>query len=138
MATGKDFVGIGPVREGSIGHGWTIFSGLGLMLLGVVAMLQGLNLGAYDAEKLENVVGIEDPGRAATILLVVGLLIMAAGFGVFSGKSWARIVGIAAVFLAVLINAWFIMSPIQSAAGISLILDFTLLYALTVRWEGKG
>lgn len=139
MSTGKDFVGVGPVREpGPGGQGWTVFSGLGLILIGLVALLQGLNLGAYDADKLENVVGIEDPGRAATILFVIGIVVMAAGLGVFSKKSWARVVGLVAVFLAVVVNAWFMLSPIQSAAGISLILDLTLLYALTVRWDGEG
>jgi hypothetical protein len=140
MSTGKDFVGVGPVRDphAPSAPGWKVFSALGLMLIGIVAGLQGLNLGVYDAEKLENVVGISDPDRAATILLVVGVLVFAAGLGVFSGARWARVVGIAAVFLAVLVHAWFLISPIQSAAGISLNIDLTLLFALTVKWEGKS
>jgi hypothetical protein len=140
MSTGKDFVGTGPVRDpGQSSHGWAMFTGLALIMIGVGDVLRGLNWSSYDEAKIKNVFGIDNPDTWATIFLVVGIVVIFAGFGAFTRARWARWVGIAAVFLAAIINAFFMMSEVQSIAGIGFALDLFLLYALTVRWdEGKA
>jgi len=116
------------------GWGWAMFSGLALLMIGAGDVLRGLNFTAY-GDKLTNVVGIDNPDAWASIFIVVGVLVIAAGCGTFSRAGWAQKVGIAGVLLAAVGNAFFMLSPIQSAAAIGFALDMFVLYALTVKWE---
>ncbi len=66
--------------------------------------------------------------------LILGSLIAATGLGLFAGTEWARF---AAIFF-VAINAvtqivWFPAAPLW--AFLMVILDVTIIYQLTARWE---
>ena len=64
-------------------------------------------------------------------LLVVGLVVTAAGFGVVSGAAWARWLGIVMVSVQALTN--FVFIPVQPFWAITLILvDLWVIHALFV------
>jgi hypothetical protein len=64
-------------------------------------------------------------------LLIVGLLVLAAGFGIFSGAAWARWLGIVIVSFQAISNFMFI--PVQPFWAITVILvDLWVIHSLLV------
>lgn len=118
--------------------GWALFTGLALLMMGTVDFLRGLNLSSYDGEKIANVFGIDNPDTWSIVFMIVGVIVIAAGFGVFTRTGWARYGGMLGVFIAAVVNGFFLMSDIGGAAGVALILDFVVLYGLTVKWPASG
>ena len=134
MVTGKSELSSGPVRDSGKIDGWALFTGLALLMMGTVDFLRGLNLSSYDQAKLD-VVGIDNPDTWTFVFMIVGVIVIAAGFGAFTRAGWARYAGMLGVFLAAAVNGFFLMSDIGGGAGVVLILDFVVLYGLTVKWE---
>lgn len=116
--------------------GWTVFAGVLLLIVGSLDALYGL-AGILNNEIV--VVG----GRGVMILdvttwgwihFLLGSLVAITGLGLFAGAGWARV---AAVFF-VAVNAvaqivWFPAAPLW--AFLMVILDVTIIYQLTARWE---
>jgi len=137
MVTGKSGLSSGPSgRPGKL-DGWALFTGLALLMMGTVDFLRGLNLSSYDRAKL-NVIGIENPDTWTFVFMIVGVVVIAAGFGAFTRATWARYAGMFGVFLAAAVNGFFLMSDIGGAAGVALLLDFFVLYALTIKGDEHG
>jgi hypothetical protein len=68
------------------------------------------------------------------IMLGWGLLLVAAGLAVASGRGWARWFAVLAVFVNVIAQIGFLSAyPIWSA--IMILLDVLVLFALTARWS---
>ncbi len=64
-------------------------------------------------------------------LLIVGLIVMAAGFGVLSGAAWARWLGIIFVSIQAVTN--FVFIPVQPFWAITLIVvDLWVIHSLFV------
>jgi hypothetical protein len=116
--------------------GWTVFAGALLLIVGSLDALYGL------AAILNNevvIVGgqgviIADVTTWGWIHLILGSIVAATGLGLFAGAGAARV---AAVFF-VSINAiaqivWFPAAPLW--AFLMIILDVTIIYQLTARWE---
>lgn len=116
--------------------GWTVFTGVLLLMIGSLDALWGL------AAILNNeivVVGgqgaiIADLTTWGWIHLILGSIVAATGLGLFAGAQAARV---AAVFF-VAVNAvaqivWFPAAPLW--AFLMIILDVTIIYQLTARWE---
>jgi hypothetical protein len=61
--------------------------------------------------------------------LLAGALVFAAGLGLFTGRMWARVLGVILVSISALVNfAW---APIYPVWSITLLaIDFFVLYAL--------
>jgi len=65
------------------------------------------------------------------VMLIVGVIVVAAGFGVFSGAAWARWLGITVVSLQALANFLFI--PVQPWWAFTVILiDLWIIHSLFV------
>ncbi|MGN6256299.1 MAG: DUF7144 family membrane protein [Solirubrobacterales bacterium] len=116
--------------------GWTLFAGVLLLLVGSLDALYGL------AAILNNeivIVGgqgviIADVTTWGWIHLILGSIVAATGLGLFAGANAARF---AAIFF-VTVNAvaqivWFPAAPLW--AFLMIILDVTIIYQLSVRWE---
>jgi hypothetical protein len=116
--------------------GWTLFAGVVMLIVGSLDALYGL------AAILNNevvIVGgqgviIADVTTWGWIHLILGSAVAATGLGLFAGANAART---AAVFF-VTINAiaqivWFPAAPLW--AFLMIILDVTIIYQLTARWE---
>jgi len=66
---------------------------------------------------------------------VLGVLVLAAGFGVMAGATWARVVGIALASLSALANLAFIAAyPMWSIIVIAV--DVAVIFALTTNRRG--
>jgi hypothetical protein len=115
--------------------GWTVgfvlFAGVMLMLVGFFHALTGL-AAIIDDEFF--VVGTNyafevDTTAWGWIHLLVGVIVVAAGYGVFSGATWARVVGITLASLSAIANFFFI--PYQPGWALLIIaLDILVIGAL--------
>lgn len=112
--------------------GWVYFAGAVLLLGGVVQFINGLtalvHTGTTFVAPSGTAVHVSYLG-AGLSLLVTGAVLVAAGVGVFSGRTWARAVAIALAVLSVLANiTFFAVHPLSSAVVI--VLDLFVIYAL--------
>jgi hypothetical protein len=116
--------------------GWTVFAGAILFIVGSLDALWGLAAILNDDIVIVGGEGaiIADITVWGWVHLILGSVMALTGLGLFAGSSGARW---AAVFF-VTVNAiaqvvWFPAAPLWSFMII--ILDVTILYQLTARWE---
>jgi hypothetical protein len=125
----------GPViRERTVsdrGTAGALFAGTLMVVGGFFGFFQGLSLIAKGSFYVQPK-GYWINTSASTwgwVLLIVGLIVVAAGFGVFSGAAWARWLGITVVSLQALTNFLFI--PVQPWWAFTLILiDLWIIHSL--------
>lgn len=114
--------------------GWIVFAGWMMAVLGAFHFIQG-TLALTDPDYLQGdqsglLAGL---GRTAWgwIHLLGGLLIFAAGIGVFSGRVWARAIGVALAFSSAVGNFAFLgANPVLAMLLIAM--DLMIIYALIV------
>jgi hypothetical protein len=116
------------------GSGWIAFAGIMLIITGALSIVNGLwaldhkdSAGAIASQLLyEN--KLETWGW---IMLIWGILVLLAGFLVFSGSQFGRWIGILAASIAMIVNmTWVFAFPV--AALIEVFLAGFVLYALIV------
>ena len=116
--------------------GWVAFAGITLALIGSFDVIQGLTalfndeyFTVRDGDLL-----VFDFTAWGWITLIWGALLVAAGFGLLSGRGGARVFAIVVVFINALVQIAFLASyPIWSTIIIAL--DVIVIYALTARWS---
>lgn len=114
--------------------GWIAFAGVMMTLLGTFHVMQGL--GALFKDEYFQVGQSEltihvDYTAWGWIHIVGGLVIAAAGFALFAGKVWARVVGVLVAMLSAIVNVAFLAAyPIWSVTMIAI--DLLVIWALTV------
>lgn len=120
-------------QEEGVGAGWIMFAGVVMIVLGFFQAIAGfvgiLDDGFY-------VVGREyvfqfDATTWGWIHLIVGLIVLFAGFGVFSGNVLARTVGVI-VALVSMISAFMWLPWYPVWAIILIAIDIAVIWALTV------
>jgi hypothetical protein len=121
-------------RGTSLWVGWVAFAGVLLLFLGVLHVVQGL-VALLDQEfyVVRSSGLLLDLGYTAWgwVHLVAGLVVLAAGYGVFAGAVWARAVGVAVALGSALTSMVFLAAyPVWSILAIAL--DVVLVWALTV------
>ena len=124
----------GPARGTSGWVGWVAFAGVAMIILGVFHIVQGLvalmkdEYFAVRSSGLLLDLGYTTWGWAH---LIIGTVILVAGFMVFAGQVWARAVGtVAALVSAVGSLAFLAAHPLWSLMIIAL--DVVVVMALTV------
>lgn len=120
-------------QRSSAAAGWTMFAGIMMMLIGFFHGLAGLSGIIQDDfyAVLPNYVLKLDVTTWGWIHLIGGIVIVLAGFGVFSGAVWARTVGVILAAVSALVSfAWIPLYPIWSIVLIAI--DVTVIWALTV------
>ena len=113
--------------------GLTVFAATMMILIGVLHAVQGVVAVANDTFYVAGQEWIFefDVTTWGWIHLVAGLVVVLAGFFVLRGAVWARAVGVAVVFLSILLNfAWLPYYPWWSLVIIAL--DVFVIWALTV------
>lgn len=121
------------LQRSSAAAGWTMFAGIMMMLIGFFHGLAGLSGIIQDDfyAVLPNYVLKFDVTTWGWIHLIGGIVIVLAGFGVFSGAVWARTVGVILAAVSALVSfAWIPLYPIWSIVLIAI--DVTVIWALTV------
>ena len=115
-------------------YGWIGFASLILVLLGCFHAIQGL-VALFDDEKY----AVTDSGLIVSVdytawgwvHLIGGIIVAAAGVALFSGRLWARIIGVVAAFVSAIVNISFLSAyPIWSTIMIAM--DVLVIWAITV------
>ena len=113
--------------------GWTAFAGIMMVISGIWWIISGLVAIASDTFY---VVGEEyifqfDATTWGWIHLLIGILVLVAGFYLFTGAIWARTIGvIIAVLMALIAFAWLPWYPIWAILFIAV--SVFVIWALTV------
>jgi hypothetical protein len=114
-------------------NGWVLFSGVMMLFSGIWIAFEGL----FAFFRSTWFVGSAVFGSLwiwAIAWLVFGVLLLAAGGAVMSGRSWGRWFGIVVVSLAALLHLLsFATYPWWSAVMIAI--DILVLFGLTARWQ---
>jgi hypothetical protein len=116
--------------------GFVVFAGTMLLIIGGVNIFQGF-IALFDDEHLvvtpENLILVDLTGWG-WVLLISGLIMVAAGLGLLAAQTWARITAIVIVIVHAIIQiAWLGAYPVWSLLMIAL--DVVVLYALTAGWS---
>ena len=113
--------------------GWTIYAAVWMWILGFFHALAGF-VGIVEDELLvatPNYLFQLDTTTWGWIHLVLGILVLLAGFAVFNGSVWARTVGVTIAVVSILVNfAWLPYYPIWGLLMITA--NSFVIWALTV------
>jgi hypothetical protein len=115
------------------GTGGAVFAATIMIIAGCFGVLQGIALIAKGTFYVQPANYWINTGASTWgwWLLIVGIVVLLAGFGVISGAAWARWLGIVIVSIQALTNFAFI--PVQPFWAITLILvDFWVIHSLFV------
>jgi hypothetical protein len=114
--------------------GWVAFAGVMMTILGTFHVIEGLVAIFKDEYFLVGKSGLVvnvDYTVWGWVHLLAGIVIIAAGVAVFSGKVWARTVGVLLAVLSAVVNIAFLSAyPIWSTILITI--DILVIWALTV------
>ncbi len=117
--------------------GWIAFAGVMMWLVGSFHAIAGLVALFRDEVFLVGSNGLTlkiDYTTWGWIHLIGGSIIAAAGIALFTGKMWARVVGVTVAMLSALVNIAFIQAnPVWSAIMITI--DVLIIWALTVHGD---
>ena len=95
-----------PVATVQRGEGWLLYSSIILLIVGTLNFFQGLALIAKDEIVVTgadaSTVVIGDVSTWGWVILIVGVIEIAAGFGVLARQPWARVFAIVVASLAVI------------------------------------
>jgi hypothetical protein len=112
--------------------GWAIFAAFMMILIGSFHAISGL-AGIIEDQfyaVTPNYVFEFDATAWGWIHLIMGIVVVLAGFGLFSGAVWARTVGVILAVLSAIANFAFIpVYPVWSIAIIAV--DVAVIWALT-------
>ncbi len=117
--------------------GWTAFAGIMMVMAGVWWVLVGF-VGIVNGDFY--VIDLEWILRFSTttwgwIHVLLGIVILLAGFGLFSGAVWARTVGVmVAVLWAIVAFSWLPWHPVWAVLLIAI--SIFVIWALTVGGSG--
>jgi hypothetical protein len=116
------------------GSGWIAFAGIMLILVGALDIVNGLwaldhkNTAAAEIASQLMYANLETWGW---IMLIWGVVVVVAGFLVFSRSQFGRWIGIIAASITMIVNmTWIVAYPLASLAVV--FLSALVLYALIV------
>lgn len=114
--------------------GWIAFAGIIMVMLGGFHVFQGLVAIFNDSYYVVGKNGLvlhADYTVWGWVHVVLGVVVVVAGFGVFAGRIWARTVGVLIALLSAFVNVAFLAAqPLWSLTLIAL--DVVIILALTV------
>jgi hypothetical protein len=122
-----------PQEDEAKGAGWIMFAGVMMITIGIFQAFTGLVAIINDEFYVitPDYLLQFDATTWGWIHLIVGLIVLAAGFGVFSGNVLARTVGVLVALGSMLTNfAWLPWYPIWAITIIAI--DVFVIWALTV------
>jgi len=119
--------------------GWISFAAIVMLVVGMLDFFEGLIAvirGQYFVIHGDQLI-VFDTTTWGWITMILGIILVLAGFGLWSGAGWARWFTIVVVILNILAQlGWLGNSAYPLWAIVVLTLNVVVLYALTARWEG--
>ncbi len=114
------------------GSGWVGFAGVVLIIAGFFDVVSGLwALDKKDQGPIDEILYEGNLETWGWIYLIVGIVLILAGFAVFQRAQWARWVGILAAMVGIVIEFfWMFATPGRSLVYI--VIASLVIYALTV------
>jgi hypothetical protein len=113
--------------------GWAAFAGFMMVLLGFGWLMVGL-MAASEDEILSNAPEYLfdfTPSTWGWVHIALGIIVLVAGFYVFTGAVWARLVGVVvAIVAAIIAFAWLPYYPVW--AVILIAVSVSIIWALTI------
>ncbi len=121
----------------SVGSGWVFFAGTILFIVGAFNAIYGLTA-IFKDEVLTGTgsggVIVWDVTGWGWIHLLVGIVMLLAGIGLFTGQNWARWAAIVFCMVNAITQVAFItVFPLWTILIVTL--DIVIIYQLTARWE---
>jgi hypothetical protein len=111
--------------------GWLTFAGVMLLIGGAGQVLEGLWAFRFDDTVVDLLYFDDNLAAWGWFHLGMGIVLVVAGFQVIQRSPWARVVGVVAASLLVLLNfSWLYAFPLNAVVGI--LLGFAVIYALAV------
>ena len=124
----------GKRHEPTAWVGLIVFGGVMMLMMGGFQIIQGFVALFRDEYYLVTRNGLLltfDFTAWGWVHLIIGLVAVAAGFGVLMGQMWARVIGIIIAVVSALANIAFLSAyPVWSSIIIAV--DVLVIYALTV------
>jgi hypothetical protein len=113
------------------GTGWIGFAGVVLIIAGAFDIVSGLWALDNKDSALDAVLYESNLETWGWIYLIVGIVILVAGFAVFGRAQWARWVGVLAAMLGIVIEFfWMFQTPGRSLVYI--VIALLVIYGLVV------
>ncbi len=113
--------------------GWVYFAGVMMIVSGIFAGIEGLTAllkNNYYVVAKESLV-VFNYTTWGWVHLLLGMVILAAGFAVINGSVWGRVIGVFLAVLSLVANMAFVNAyPVW--AIIAMIVDVLVIYALVV------
>jgi hypothetical protein len=123
-------------ERSSTAVGFTFFAGVMLFIIGFFQAIAGLTAILKDgstvyAKTSDTIYSITiSTATWGWIHLLLGIVVFLAGFGVLTGKVWARVIGVIVASISAVANFAFI--PIYPVWAITIIaIDIVVIWALT-------
>jgi hypothetical protein len=109
--------------------GWATYAAIMLFGGGIVGIVNGIWALRYSERQADLVLAEKNLELWGAVSLLGGVLMLAAGIGVFIGKSWARWTGIGLAVLGIgWVAGWAEIQPMQSL--IAAIIYISVIFAL--------
>src|SRR6476620_10318822 len=120
-------------QEMKMRSGWVTFAGVMIFIVGILNAFDGL-VAITQTRYIERNIGGELPitNNVKTwgwVALIIGVIMLLAGFGILSGANWARVIGILVASVNLLIQfAYLGHNPFWSFTMI--VVDILVIYGL--------
>ncbi|MFI9509797.1 hypothetical protein [Nocardia sp. NPDC052566] len=121
----------GPTRQGPALNDMTIFAGVLILITGILHLLTAIAAiaGRDIFVVTEDQVFLVDVTAWGWIHLVIAILVVIAGVGVVTGKTWGYVMGIVMAAISILDN--FLFAPIYPFWALVMIaIDILVIWAL--------
>jgi hypothetical protein len=117
-------------------YGWKSFCAIMLMIVGFLNVMDGL-VAITQTDRVKSQINAQLPlfDNVKTwgwIVLIVGIIVILAGFGLLAGSTWARVVGILVASVNLIVQlAWLPHNTFWSLTMIAI--DVLIIYGIAVR-----
>ncbi len=119
------------------GYGWRSFAGILIIIAGFFNAIDGL-VAIINANRIQGVVNgqatlpvTDKVSSWGWLVLIVGIVMIFAGFAIFNGATWARVVGIVVVSINMIVQFSYLAHfPFWSFTMI--LVDTLVIYGLVV------
>jgi vacuolar-type H+-ATPase subunit I/STV1 len=112
--------------------GWIVFAGTMMAILGVLHMFEGFVALFRHTQIVFPTSGLAvqvSYSQWGWVQIIAGALVLATGLSLFTGRAWARVLGVILVAVSVLVNfAWAGIYPFWSLTLLAI--DFLVIYAI--------